>query len=67
MIEQVLDVGISNGASSAKISGAGGGGFIMFFCDPLDRVRLTNALNQLDGRVSNTKFSNRGAEGWTIY
>lgn len=66
MIEHVLEVGMANGAVSAKVSGAGGGGFIMFFCNPLNRISLINALDKLDGTVSNIKFSSRGAEGWTI-
>ena len=67
MIERVLETGMANGAASAKVSGAGGGGFVMFFCDPLNRISLINALSKLDGTVSNIKFSTRGAEGWTIY
>jgi len=66
MIENVLGVGLANGAVSAKVSGAGGGGFVMFFCNPLNRITLINALNKLDGTVSNIKFSSKGAEGWTI-
>ena len=67
MIEDIIEVGMVNGAGAAKISGAGGGGFIMFICDPLKRIQLSNALSQLGGRVSNVKFSFSGAEGWTIY
>lgn len=64
MIEETLALATANGAKAAKISGAGGGGFIMFLCSPLDFVRLSAALQTLRGNISSVKFSSNGAEAW---
>lgn len=66
-IDKVLDVAIKAGAITGKVSGAGGGGFIMFMIDPVKKVNVVNALNQLQGHVVNFQFSEGGCHGWKIY
>jgi D-glycero-alpha-D-manno-heptose-7-phosphate kinase len=44
-IDELYHLGIVNGAQSGKILGAGGGGFVMFYVDPLNRHKLFNALS----------------------
>jgi D-glycero-alpha-D-manno-heptose-7-phosphate kinase len=58
---------LGNGAKSAKISGAGGGGFMMIYCDPCDRYRLTQTLKDRGGFVLTTSFTENGTQAWTIY
>jgi D-glycero-alpha-D-manno-heptose-7-phosphate kinase len=65
-IEDVYHYVIDHGASAAKISGAGGGGFMMIFCDPCKRVGLMNALKERGGRVFTTSFTEIGTQGWRI-
>jgi len=67
MIENIFEVAIQNGAISGKISGAGGGGYIMFVVDPLNKMRLVNALSNLEGNVINFHFSEGGCHSWKIY
>lgn len=66
-INKAYDYIIANGARAAKISGAGGGGFMMILCDPLKRYELLEALKTLDGKVMTVSFSEKGCQGWTIY
>jgi len=58
---------IENGAQSAKISGAGGGGFMMIYCNPCKRIGLIKALKRKDGIVLTPSFTETGTQAWTIY
>lgn len=66
-IQEAMEVALSAGAKAGKVSGAGGGGFIMFVMDPALRVRVESALSALDGRLMPFQFSEGGAHGWKIY
>lgn len=66
LIEHVEEVAFANGARAAKVSGAGGGGFMMFLCDPEDRLRLTRALLEQGGSVMDFHFTQQGATAWRI-
>ncbi|MBV9509723.1 MAG: dehydrogenase [Caulobacteraceae bacterium] len=52
------------GAVAGKVSGAGGGGFMMFMVAPEDRLGLIEALNTAGGAASAVKFTDRGCETW---
>ncbi|SOE76609.1 D-glycero-alpha-D-manno-heptose-7-phosphate kinase [Fibrobacter sp. UWT3] len=67
MIEQVFDVALASGAKSGKVSGAGGGGFIMLFVEPTRKKEVVEALEKLDGFVVPFDFTDGGAHGWKIY
>jgi D-glycero-alpha-D-manno-heptose-7-phosphate kinase len=49
------------------VSGAGGGGFIMFVVEPTLKKSVTEALEKLDGMVVPFQFSPDGAHGWKIF
>lgn len=51
---------------AGKVSGAGGGGFIMFVVEPTRKEEVVRALNNLDGFVSHFVYCD-GAHGWKIY
>jgi D-glycero-alpha-D-manno-heptose-7-phosphate kinase len=63
-IDAVEAVAVANGAIATKISGAGGGGFMMFMCDPADRVRLSRALLAHGGSLLDFHFNKDGAVAW---
>jgi len=65
-LNEVYDFAIKNGALAGKISGAGGGGFFMFFVDPQNRSNLINALNTIDGKVQTFEFVKNGTIGWYL-
>ena len=67
MIQQAMDVAIQAGAKAGKVSGAGGGGFIMFVVEPTRKKEVELALSKLDGFVMPFNFSDGGAHGWKIY
>ena len=67
MIQEAFDVATTAGAIAGKVSGAGGGGFIMFFVEPTRKKEVINALRKLDGFVMPFNFTEGGAHGWKIY
>jgi D-glycero-alpha-D-manno-heptose-7-phosphate kinase len=66
-IDGLYDYMMENGGSAGKISGAGGGGFMMCFCDPCNRMKLIGALKKLGGTVLTPSFTEIGTQAWTIY
>lgn len=66
-INSIYEYAIQHGARAAKISGAGGGGFMMILCDPVMRYELVEALKQLDGNVMTVGFVDAGCQAWTLY
>jgi D-glycero-alpha-D-manno-heptose-7-phosphate kinase len=64
VIETALSRAMAAGAHAGKVSGAGGGGFMMLMCDPVYRVQLIQALSELPGRVVNFHFVSEGAHAW---
>ncbi len=67
MIQETMDVAMRAGATAGKVSGAGGGGFIMFMMDPVRKRDVMRALAKLSGMVVNFQFSEGGTHGWKIY
>ncbi|MBR5042206.1 MAG: dehydrogenase [Bacteroidales bacterium] len=66
-IQHAFDVAAAAGAKAGKVSGAGGGGFIIFYVDPADKKNVEEALGTLDGYVLPFLFTDGGAHGWKIY
>jgi D-glycero-alpha-D-manno-heptose-7-phosphate kinase len=64
-IDRIFTAAIGAGAQAGKVSGAGGGGVIMFMVDPARKMDVLRALGPFDGRVINCHFTQRGAESWT--
>jgi D-glycero-alpha-D-manno-heptose-7-phosphate kinase len=66
LIDSVYDFVMSNGGKAAKISGAGGGGYMMILCNPTYRSQLLKKLNSLGGVATTVSFTNEGAVSWTV-
>ena len=66
-IDGVYNAAIDAGALAGKVSGAGGGGFMLFLVSTERRMDVIRALNQLGGQVSNCHFTKYGTQAWRIY
>lgn len=65
MIDEVYKTAMDNGASGGKISGAGGGGFIFFYCPNNSRHKVIKALQDF-GIASHYEFTVTGLKSWAI-
>lgn len=65
-IEDLFRRAMGAGALAGKVSGAGGGGFVIFFVDPSRRMDVVRALQAAGGEVRPCHFTNRGTEGWRL-
>lgn len=54
------------GASGGKISGAGGGGFMFFYCPNNSRENVIKQLEKLGGEVKRYDFTTQGLKTWTM-
>lgn len=65
-IEGLYDLAFANGATGGKVSGAGGGGFMMFIVPPNRRFQVVHALNEAGASAGGVHFTAQGAESWTV-
>ncbi|QGW29128.1 dehydrogenase [Phnomibacter ginsenosidimutans] len=65
-IEALYAAAKNAGATGGKISGAGGGGFVFFYCPNNTRHRVTETLNSFGGQVYPFHFCMHGVQSWTI-
>jgi D-glycero-alpha-D-manno-heptose-7-phosphate kinase len=63
-IDEMFEIAQRHGAYAGKVSGAGGGGFVMFFVRPEERIDVIDALNAAGAVASPAKFTHKGCESW---
>jgi D-glycero-alpha-D-manno-heptose-7-phosphate kinase len=63
-IDDLYKLALANGALGGKVSGAGGGGFMMLLCRPEDRLSLIGALNAAGTTAEPVKLTDAGCETW---
>jgi D-glycero-alpha-D-manno-heptose-7-phosphate kinase len=61
LIDQMYEVARQNGALGGKITGAGGGGFLMLLCKEQQQPAVHKALTQLGAREMEFEFDFQGA------
>jgi D-glycero-alpha-D-manno-heptose-7-phosphate kinase len=65
-INEIYDAAINSGALAGKVSGAGGGGFMLFFVPTEKRMDVMRTLNTFQGQASNCHFTKNGCQAWRI-
>lgn len=65
-IEEIYDGAKKAGARGGKISGAGGGGFMIFYCPANTRYQVVEALESFGGYCKHYQFTNHGLITWTV-
>jgi D-glycero-alpha-D-manno-heptose-7-phosphate kinase len=63
-IESIAQSAMAAGAISGKVSGAGGGGYMMFVVPPRHRLGLIDTLRRLGGEVMDFHFTKDGVTAW---
>jgi D-glycero-alpha-D-manno-heptose-7-phosphate kinase len=64
-IESIYAAARKAGATGGKISGAGGGGFMIFYCPNNTRYAVIDALNTFGGEIKRYSFTQYGLSTWT--
>lgn len=65
-LDKVYEAAKMAGASGGKISGAGGGGFMFFYCPGVSRYAVVEALQQFGGKAKRYEFINEGLKSWVM-
>lgn len=65
-IEKVYARCMQAGALGVKVSGAGGGGFMMIYADGYRKFQVLDALKEFPGQVIRFQFVPHGAEAWPM-
>jgi D-glycero-alpha-D-manno-heptose-7-phosphate kinase len=65
-IDEIYNAALNAGALAGKVSGAGGGGFMLFFVPPDKRMDVVRTLQRFEGQVSNCHFTKYGSQSWRI-
>lgn len=63
-IEEAYEVAMRRGATGGKVTGAGGGGHILFYCDSTRKHHVAEALEKLGMTASEFRFEWRGLTTW---
>ncbi|MDR0872629.1 MAG: dehydrogenase [Prevotellaceae bacterium] len=66
IIDKIYAAAMAAGATGGKVSGAGGGGFMFFYCPDVSRFRVIDALEKFGGQAKRYEFVNEGLKSWTM-
>lgn len=58
-IDSLYNLAMENGAKGGKLLGAGGGGFLLFYCDPNNKERMSKALGLRELPIRFTRHGSR--------
>jgi D-glycero-alpha-D-manno-heptose-7-phosphate kinase len=65
-IDTIYATAMQNGATGGKISGAGGGGYMFFYCPGNTRFKVIESLKQFGGYTERYEFTTEGLVSWTL-
>ena len=66
IIDAIYEAALEAGSTGGKISGAGGGGFMVFYCPENTKYNVMDKLKEFGGEIKNYTFVDEGLVTWTI-
>jgi D-glycero-alpha-D-manno-heptose-7-phosphate kinase len=66
-IDEMYETGRKNGALGGKITGAGGGGYMLLYCQFEKKHRVVEALKKFGALPTEFAFESRGLQTWRIH
>lgn len=66
LMDEIYEAAKAAGATGGKISGAGGGGFMIFYCPANTKYNVAKSLERFGGVHRNYQFVEHGLTTWTI-
>jgi D-glycero-alpha-D-manno-heptose-7-phosphate kinase len=67
VIDEIYATATAAGASGGKISGAGGGGYMIFYCPGSTRFQVISALEEKGAMLQRYSFLEKGLTTWTSH
>ena len=65
-IEQLFKIATTHGAIGGKVCGAGGGGCLLFYCEPTREHNVRQKLEDTGARVIDVNFDFDGLQMWRV-
>lgn len=65
-LDGIYETALKHGATGGKITGAGGGGFMMFYCPGNTKYAVIEALKHFGGELSRHNITEQGLFTWSI-
>jgi len=65
-IDELYETARENGVIGGKLLGAGGGGYLLLFCEFDKRHIVAEKLEQLGGKITNFAFDFNGLQTWAV-
>jgi D-glycero-alpha-D-manno-heptose-7-phosphate kinase len=65
-IDEMYELAKQHGALGGKITGAGGGGYLMLYCDYHKKHKVASALQRIGGRAVEFEFEGHGLQTWSV-
>ena len=66
LMDEIYETAKAAGATGGKISGAGGGGFMIFYCPGNTKYSVAKSLEKFGGVSRNYQFVEHGLTTWTV-
>jgi len=66
LMDEIYEAALQAGATGGKITGAGGGGFMMFYCPGNTNYSVKEALGRFGGNFRDYQFTEGGLSTWSI-
>jgi D-glycero-alpha-D-manno-heptose-7-phosphate kinase len=63
-IDEMYAAAMKSGALGGKVTGAGGGGYMLFYCRYDRKHRVADRLTELGGQVTQFAFEHNGLRTW---
>ena len=65
-IDNFFKIAMANGATGGKACGAGGGGCLLFYCEPTREHRVRQKLEDAGARIIDVNFDFDGLQMWKV-
>jgi D-glycero-alpha-D-manno-heptose-7-phosphate kinase len=66
-IDEMYEVARESGALGGKITGAGGGGYMLLYCQFEKKHKVAEALKRLGASPTEFAFERRGLQTWRVH
>jgi D-glycero-alpha-D-manno-heptose-7-phosphate kinase len=63
-IDEIYSEALKHGALGGKVTGAGGGGYMLFYCDYHSKHKVAEAMTRMGVNIADFAFETEGLSTW---